>query len=146
LGIVLPFMIWLYVAAIVFYVHHTDLDTRWYDDKDEWRAAQPNLEGTRSIQLPLRLDVLLHHVMKHTAHHVNAAIPCYRLAAAQRALELQYPEEVALHRITVRRYIEITRRCQLYDTRLHRWVRFAELESGHRLSGIGIPQSPEHIH
>jgi omega-6 fatty acid desaturase (delta-12 desaturase) len=129
LGICLPFVVWLYMAAIVFFVHHTDETVRWYDDESEWRAAQPNLDGTHGTHLPLRLDLLLHHAMEHTAHHVNASIPSYRLAAAQRALEDRYPSEVPLRTITLRRYIEITRHCQLYDSILHQWVTFADVET-----------------
>jgi omega-6 fatty acid desaturase (delta-12 desaturase) len=74
--------------------------------------------------LPVCLNALLHHALEHTAHHVNPSIPCYRLSSAQRALEARYPTEVPLRRITVRRYYEITKQCQLYDARRHQWVTF----------------------
>ena len=135
LGVVLPFVVWLHLAAFVFYVHHTDPSARWYDDKGEWRSAQPNLEGTHSITLPLRLDVLLHHVMEHPAHHVNAAIPSYHLAAAQRALEKCYPEDFVQRHITIRRFIEITRRCELYDGKGHQWLTFSKVESMASVAG-----------
>lgn len=129
LGLALPFTIWLYMAAIVFYVHHTDETARWYDDEREWRAAQPNLDGTHGTQLPLRIDVVLHHALEHTAHHVNASIPSYRLADAQRVLQQRWPAEVPTRRITLRRYLDITRTCQLYDGRKHQWVSFAAVDA-----------------
>jgi omega-6 fatty acid desaturase (delta-12 desaturase) len=129
LGVAIPFIVWLYMAGFVFYVHHTDENTRWYDDSTEWRAAQPDLADTHGTKLTLRLDLLLHHALEHTAHHVNPAIPSYRIAAAQRALERMFPGEVPMQPITLRRYFEITRRCQLYDARRHRWVRFADLKA-----------------
>jgi len=129
LGIVGPFVIWLYMAAIVFYVHHTDETACWYDDESEWRAVQPNLDGTHGTGLPLHLDLLLHHALEHTAHHVNPSIPCYRLAEAQRTLEAHYPSEVPVRRITLRRYFEITRHCQLYDSIRHQWLTCADVET-----------------
>lgn len=128
LGIALPFAIWLYMAAIVFYVHHTDETARWYDDEREWRAAQPNLDGTHGTTLPLRIDALLHNALEHTAHHVNPSIPSYRLADAQRALRQRWPDEVPTRPITLRRYLAITRTCQLYDGRKHQWVSFAAVD------------------
>lgn len=128
-GVVVPFVLWLHLAAIVFYIHHTDVDSRWYDSEPEWRAAQSSLNGTRGTRLPLRLDLLLHHALEHTAHHVNAAIPSYRLAAAQRLLESRYPSEVQMHTITIGRYLEITRQCQLYDATRHVWLTIAEVQS-----------------
>ena len=129
LGVALPYLLWLWMAGFVFYLHHTDETARWFDDEVEWRAAQPHLDGTHGTHLPLRIDMLLHHALEHTAHHVNPAIPCYRLAAAQRALEVAYPAAVPMRPVTWRRYLAITRTCQLYDSRDHRWVTFAELES-----------------
>lgn len=129
LGIALPFAIWLYLAAIVFYIHHTDETARWYDDEKEWRAAQPNLEGTHDTRMPMRIDRLLHHALEHTAHHVDVSIPCYRLGDAQRALQARWPAEVPQRSITLRRYLAITRACQLYDSKYHRWVKFAEIEA-----------------
>jgi omega-6 fatty acid desaturase (delta-12 desaturase) len=129
LGIALPFVLWLYMAAIVFYVHHTDETCRWYDNEREWRAAQPNLDATHGTHLPLRLDLLLHHALEHTAHHVNTAIPSYRLTGAQRALEKHYPAEVPLRKITLGRYVAITKQCQLYDARLHEWLTFDAVEA-----------------
>jgi len=129
LGIVVPFVVWLYLAAIVFYVHHTDETARWFDDENEWRVAQPNLEGTHGTHLPMRIDLVLHHALEHTAHHVNAAIPCYRLADAQRVLQARWPAEVPTRIITLRRYFATTKACQLYDGKLHRWVTFAEADA-----------------
>jgi len=128
-GMVLPFAFWLWMAGFVFYVHHTDETTRWFDDETEWRRVQPNLDGTHGSRLPLRIDLVLHHALEHTAHHVNPAIPCYRLTEAQRALEDHYPTEVPRRSVTMRRYLEITRACQLYDSHQHRWVTFAEVDT-----------------
>ena len=135
LGIVLPFALWLYMAAIVFYVHHTHETARWYEDEADWRDAQPNLAGTSGTQLPLRFDLLLHNALAHTAHHANAAIPCYQLGKAQRALERSFPAEVPIRKISVGRYLAITRRCQLYEPRQHRWVTFSELDGS---AAVGI--------
>lgn len=129
LGIALPFVVWLQVAAFVFYVHHTDTDATWFDAESTWREAQPDLVATHSVRLPLRFDLLLHNVMQHTAHHVNAAIPSYRLAAAQRALERAFPAEVTPRRLSFARYLAITRQCQLYDSVTRGWRTCAEVET-----------------
>lgn len=129
LGIIVPFLLWLHLAALVFFVHHTDIDSRWYDDETEWRKAQPDIVGTRNVQLPLRLDLLFHDALVHTAHHVNTTIPSYRLGAAQRELARLYPSTAKVRKISARHYVEIARRCQLYDSARHRWLTFAEVEA-----------------
>lgn len=129
LGILLPFVIWLYVAAFVFYIHHTDETARWYDSIEEWRAVLPDLDATHGTRLSFGLHVFLHNALEHTAHHVNAAIPSYRLGAAQRVLETQFPDEVPVRKITFRRYVAITRRCQLYDATCHQWVTFVQISA-----------------
>lgn len=127
-GLALPFVLWLYLAAIVFFVHHTDVDSRWYGSESEWRMAQPDLEGTRWTRLPLRCDALFHHALEHTAHHVDPSIPSYRLSAAQAELAKRYPSEVGQRTITLRRYLAITQQCQLYDYGKHRWLTIEEVE------------------
>jgi len=144
LGVVLPFLLWLYMAAIVFYVHHTYESARWFDDEDEWRAAQPNLEGTLGTHLPLRIDLVLHRALEHTAHHVNPAIPSYRLAAAQRALEARWPREVPMREITLHRYCAITRTCQLYDSIKHQWLTFKDVEGVPLAMGVRQPAIDKH--
>ncbi len=136
LGVILPFLLWLHFASLVFYVHHTDTDSRWYDDETEWRKAQPDIAGIRNVHLPFRLDLLFHHALVHTAHHVNTTIPSYRLAEAQRELARLYPSEAKVRKISVRHYAEITRRCQLYDSARHRWLTFAEVEAALVAEGV----------
>lgn len=123
LVVVLPFVVWTQLAGIVFFLHHTNEQTKWYDDAREWRASYSDVENTATTQLPLRLDRLLHNAMDHTGHHINPSIPCYRLHEARNFLIRERPDLV-IRTISIRRYLEIVKRCKLYDSHRHVWLQF----------------------
>ena len=66
----------------------------------------------------------MHHVYDHAVHHVQPAIPCYRLHEAQLALNRLSPDAALSRRFTFRLFWDTLRRCKLYDYERHRWLDF----------------------
>jgi fatty acid desaturase len=49
---------------------------------------------------------LLHHIMEHTAHHVDMSVPLYRLKQAQKKLETMLPGRIVIQRFSWRWYFD----------------------------------------
>ena len=129
LGVVVPFILWLYMAGIVFFLDHTDHDARWYVREPEWRQKQPDLGAAHCTSLPLGLHRLLHHALDHAVHHIDPTVPSYRMMRATSALAARYPLEISHRHIGLARYMKIAKACQLYDYVRHEWVSIGGLES-----------------
>lgn len=124
LALALPFFVWCSLVGFVLYAHHTHVRVGWYDDRTEWSQAQPFVSTTVHLTFPWRFGALLHHIMEHTAHHVDMSIPLYRLDTAQRTLEQMLPERIVTQPFSLRWYLDTARRCKLYDLRTHQWTDF----------------------
>ena len=72
----------------------------------------------------LGIGSLLHHIMEHTAHHVDMSIPLYRLKGAQRLLEEALPARITVQRFSWRWYFSTARKCKLYDFDRQCWTDF----------------------
>ena len=125
LGFVLPFLFWNTMIGFVVYVHHTHTAVRWHDDKRVWAADVPFVSTTVHLTFPRPLGALLHHIMEHTAHHVDMGIPLYHLAAAQQILEARLPGRIVVQPFSWHWYFATARRCKLYDFRRDCWTDFA---------------------
>ena len=126
-GLVLPFLVWNSLIGFVVYVHHTHTDVAWYADKSAWSAAQPFVSTTVHLRFApvlgfIHVGALLHHIMEHTAHHVDMSIPLYRLKRAQAILEAKMPGRIVIQRFSWRWYFDTARRCKLYDFQACRWT------------------------
>ncbi len=128
-GFLLPFVVWNGLIGFVVYVHHTHPQIDWYDDKQSWGASQPFVTTTVHLKFKRILGfdwgVALHHIMEHTAHHVDMRIPLYHLRAAQKTLEDKLPGKMVIQDFSWRWYRDVTRRCKLYDFRQQRWLDFS---------------------
>jgi omega-6 fatty acid desaturase (delta-12 desaturase) len=128
-GFVVPFLVWNGMIGFVVYVHHTHTSIAWHEDKATWSAAQPFVSTTVHLHFTPRLGVdagsLLHHIMEHTAHHVDMGVPLYRLKRAQRILEEKMPGRIVVQRFSWRWYFDTARRCKLYDYRRRAWTDFS---------------------
>ncbi len=124
LGFVLPFVFWNFMIGFVVYVHHTHTAVQWHEDKAEWSASDPFVSTTVHLSFPLRLGGWMHHIMEHTAHHVDMSIPLYRLKAAQGVLERALPGRIIIQRFSWRWYFDTARRCKLYDLGQKKWLDF----------------------
>ena len=129
-GLFVPFLFWCSMIGFVVYVHHTHVKVSWYDDRADWARAQPFISTTVHLTFPLRFGAVLHHIMEHTAHHLDMSIPLYRLKTAQKMLEDLLPQRIVIQRFSWRWYFDTARRCKLYDFTRRCWTAY----SGHATS------------
>jgi omega-6 fatty acid desaturase (delta-12 desaturase) len=123
-AVALPWMIWIYFMGTASFVQHTHPRTIWYDKESDWDFHDVQLTSSTHMILPWPLERILHNIMDHAAHHIDARIPLYELPASQRLLEQQAPEHTVVQRLTLREYFRICRECKLYDYKQHRWLNF----------------------
>jgi len=124
-GFALPFLLWNAVMGFVLYVHHTHPSAAWYQDKTAWSAAQPFVSSTVHLTFRSAMGRVLHHIMEHTAHHVDMSIPLYRLKAAQALLERRLAGHIVVQPFSWRWYADTARRCKLYDFEAGCWTDFS---------------------
>jgi len=129
-GFAVPFLFWNGMIGFVVYLHHTHPAVTWYDDKAAWSRSQPFVTTTvhvtfRPRWLGLDAGALLHHIMEHTAHHVDMGIPLYQLRQAQAILEARLPGSIVRQPFSWRGYFQTAARCKLYDYRARRWTDFS---------------------
>ena len=123
-GFLLPFLVWNGFMGFVVYVHHTHTRVAWYEDKRRWSAAQPFVTTTVHLTFRSAMGAALHHIMEHTAHHVDMSVPLYRLKAAQRLLEERLRGHIVVQPFSWRWYRETARCCKLYDFERNCWLDF----------------------
>lgn len=128
-GFLGPFLVWNWTIGVVVYLHHTHPDLRWYGNRREWQRDLAQISATAHIIMPKPLGAALHYIMEHPAHHLNATIPLYNLAAAQRRLQAMGARFTST-RLTVRHYLRCVRSCKLYDYREKRWLEFPQAPHG----------------
>jgi omega-6 fatty acid desaturase (delta-12 desaturase) len=124
-GVVAPFLFWCAMIGFVVYVHHTHVAVSWHDDRAAWAKAQPFVSTTVHLTFPFAIGALMHHIMEHTAHHVDMGIPLYRLKQAQARLEELLPGRIVVQPFSWRWYFDTARRCKLYDFSRRCWTDYA---------------------
>jgi omega-6 fatty acid desaturase (delta-12 desaturase) len=135
---VLPILFWKAMIGFVVYVHHTHTSVAWYQDKTTWAAAQPFVSTTVHLTFRYRIGALLHHIMEHTAHHVDMSVPLYRLKKAQKILETMLPGRIIIQKFSWRWYFDTAKRCKLYDFDKLCWTDFNGNPTSPR-SEIAVP-------
>ncbi|MBY4895715.1 fatty acid desaturase [Cupriavidus sp. AU9028] len=123
-GFALPFLVWNAAVGFVLYVHHTHAEVAWYASKAMWARAQPIVSTTVHLRFRHGVGTLLHHIMEHTAHHVDMSVPLYRLKRAQAMLEHALPGRIVVQNFSWRWYFDTARRCKLYDFEALCWTDF----------------------
>ncbi|GJG93317.1 fatty acid desaturase [Cupriavidus pauculus] len=123
-GFVLPFLVWNTTVGFVLYVHHTHTSVAWYDTKPTWSRAQPFVSTTVHLRFGMGIGAALHHIMEHTAHHVDMSVPLYQLKRAQALLEHALPGRIIIENFSWRWYFRTARRCKLYDFKALCWTDF----------------------
>lgn len=124
-GFAIPFAVFQSLIGFVVYVHHTHPATVWHEDKLAWADAAPFVSTTVHLRMPHGLGSALHHIMEHTAHHVDMGIPLYHLSEAQRRLEARLPGHIVVQDFSWAWYFDTARRCQLFDLKRGQWTRFS---------------------
>lgn len=123
-SIVLPQLLWNQLMGLVILLHHTHPKVRWFDSVEEWSFFNGQIRGTVHVHFPWPIGAILHHIMDHTAHHVDPRIPLYHLPQAQVAVENSYPEDVIVSDFSWSNLRKVLRECQLYNYRTHQWLPF----------------------
>jgi acyl-lipid omega-6 desaturase (Delta-12 desaturase) len=119
---VVPLAVWFALIGFVVYVHHTHPEVEWHEERAAWAAAQPFVSTTVHLRFRAGVGTLLHHIMEHTAHHVDMGIPLYRLKRAQAKLEEMLPGHIVVQNFSWRWYFDTARRCKLYDFGRRCWT------------------------
>jgi omega-6 fatty acid desaturase (delta-12 desaturase) len=70
------------------------------------------------------MELLLHNITVHSAHHVDPRVPFRHLPEAQRRLEHSFASDIIVERWSLASFISVTRTCKLYDYEAHQWVDF----------------------
>jgi omega-6 fatty acid desaturase (delta-12 desaturase) len=123
-GFALPFLVWNGLMGFIVYVHHTHLDVEWYDEDLAWSDAKPYVTTTVHLTFRSAFGTLLHHIMEHTAHHVDMRIPLYRLRAAQAVLEEKLAGHFVVQPFSWKWYAQTASKCKLYDYQARCWTDF----------------------
>ena len=124
MGVVVPFFFWVSMIGFVVYVHHTHVDVSWHEERGAWSKAQPFVSTTVHLTFPLQIGALMHHIMEHTAHHLDMSIPLYKLQQAQSKLEELLPERIIVQPFSWRWYFQTARDCKLYDFKQNSWTNY----------------------
>ena len=122
LGVVIPFLVWNWVMGAIVLVHHTHPSVPWYGDVADWSYYAGQVQSTVHIELPRPVELVLHNIMEHTAHHADPRVPLYNLEKAQRNLEDAYGEHIVVVPFTAAGFFHVMRTCRLFDYEQHRWL------------------------
>jgi omega-6 fatty acid desaturase (delta-12 desaturase) len=76
------------------------------------------------LTFPFNIGAMMHHIMEHTAHHVDMSIPLYRLKQAQAKLEEMLPGRIIVQPFSWKWYFETAKNCKLYDFGRECWTDF----------------------
>ncbi len=125
LAMLVPFMLWNCIMGFVVYVQHTHPEIPWFSKRQEWQHSRGYLTATANVRLPWRVDLLMHGIMEHNAHHVNPRIPMFNLRSAQDVLRERTEAPLRSYQLDKANYADCVRRCKLYDFERHVWLDFA---------------------
>ncbi len=107
----------------LFYVQHQFEHSYWVEGS-QWNARDAALRGSSHYDLPPVLRWFSANIGVHHVHHLSSGIPFYRLPDVLRA----YPMLRAVNRLKLLESFACAR-LTLWDERLGRLVRFADLKS-----------------
>jgi omega-6 fatty acid desaturase (delta-12 desaturase) len=131
--VIAPWWIFHVMFSVVTFLHHTHPRVPWFRTKRESNYFAGQVRATVHVELPRWLELLLHNITVHSAHHVDPRIPFTHLPQAQRRIESAFIQDVIVERWSLGSFIAVTRTCQLYDYDAHKWRTFRECVSPQRL-------------
>jgi omega-6 fatty acid desaturase (delta-12 desaturase) len=136
-GFVLPFLFWNWSMGFVVYQHHTHPEVPWFGDREDWTFFAAQVGCVVHVELPKPIELFLHNILEHTAHHVDPKIPLYNLPSAQRHLEEAYAEQIKVVPWTFAGYFRTLRTCRLYDYEKHQWLDWDGTPTSERIGFVG---------
>jgi omega-6 fatty acid desaturase (delta-12 desaturase) len=122
--VVMPWWIFHVMFSVVTFMHHTHPRVPWFRTKRESNYFMGQVRATVHVELPKWVELLLHNITVHSAHHVDPRIPFRHLPRAQQQLESSFAGDVIVERWSLRSFITVTRACKLYDYEERQWRGF----------------------
>jgi omega-6 fatty acid desaturase (delta-12 desaturase) len=122
--VVMPWWIFHVMFSVVTFMHHTHPRVPWFRTKRESNYFAGQVQATVHVELPTWIELLLHNITVHGAHHVDPRIPFRHLPQAQRQIESSFADDVIVERWSLRSFITVTRACKLYDYEARQWRGF----------------------
>ena len=122
--VVVPWWIFHVMFSVVTLLHHTHPDVPWFRTRQESNFFTGQVRATVHVELPVWIELLLHNITVHGAHHVDPRLPFRHLPQAQRRLEAAFDHDIIVERWSLRSFIAVTRLCKLYDYDTHEWCSF----------------------
>lgn len=119
-----PFFVFNWIMGFAIFQHHTSPYSRWYASKSEWQYWNAQVMESVHIKFPGWINLLLHNVMEHTAHHCNTKIPLYNLRTAQADLEKSFANHVKIVNWNMQYYWNCMHQCKIYNFEQHKWEKF----------------------
>lgn len=123
IAFVIPLILWNWTIGLIVYLHHTHPDVPWFSEKSTWQQEAAQVSATLHMVMPWPVGPLMHHIMEHPAHHLDATIPFYNLKQAQQHLR-DIGARFTSTPFTLKHYLRCVRTCQLYDYQAQRWTAF----------------------
>lgn len=123
-GALIPFVLWNALTSLTIYIQHTHPDVHWFADEERWTFFRGQIEGTADVLIDLKAIPLYAEVLRHNAHHSFPKIPVYKLPEAQEKLVARYGKAVTQWRLGLRGFLDVHRRCKLYDYEAQCWTDF----------------------
>ena len=124
LAFLIPLVVSNFMLGFTVYGHHTHETIPWFRTKAERDQAVDVEEITMHVKFPHWYNMFSHHIMEHTAHHVDSRIPLYNLAKAQEVLENCLGDELVTVNFSIKDFLTTMQKCKLYDFENHQWLDF----------------------
>jgi acyl-lipid omega-6 desaturase (Delta-12 desaturase) len=122
LWLIVPHMVWNWLMGFTTFQHHTHPRTKWFRTREESSFFERQIHNTVEVVFPRWIEIILHDIMAHTAHHVAPRIALYNLKTAQTSLQSNYQDEVVRVNFSWNGYKDVLKRCRLYDYDRHCWL------------------------
>jgi omega-6 fatty acid desaturase (delta-12 desaturase) len=122
--VVLPWWMFHVMFSIVTFLHHTHPRVPWFRTKQESSYFAGQVRATVHVELPAWIELLLHNITVHGAHHVDPRVPFRNLPQAQRRIESFFTNDVIVERWSLQSFLAVAQTCKLYDYEAHEWRTF----------------------
>jgi omega-6 fatty acid desaturase (delta-12 desaturase) len=132
LGVATPVATWFWLFGFVLYVQHTHPDARFFRERRDRDFYIRQLSSATHMIFPVGINRFMHGIFEHSAHHLDVAVPFYRLSAAQSELDRIAHSQMVIERWSVKSFLQTARVCKLYDYDRHCWLGFDGLPGERR--------------
>jgi len=124
LGFAVPLFVFEIHDGFALYVQHTDPRIPWFSGPVDRNAEGRTELLSVHLVVPRFMGWFFHDVFSHPVHHLHPKIPCYHAFAAQTLLDARLGPAAVVSKLSLRWFLETTRRCKLYDWDKRQWLAF----------------------